>query len=215
MKKKNFNYAFSNKRMEKYIRRYPKGNKALILYQANIELSEALYPTLAVLEVALRNAVHRVMTARFGQEDWFGQLAAIPGLNNLNPYILKASQLIVARKEQLSPSKIVAELTLGFWVKLFNATYERILWKNIKFAFLYLPKAQKLRNRVAPPLNRFRQLRNRISHHEPICWNLTKLKNLHDELVQVIGWINPSLPPWLATFDRFDEVYTDTMTKLR
>jgi hypothetical protein len=214
MKKKTFIYAFSDKRMEKYIRRYPQGNKALILYRANIELSEALYPTLAVFEVALRNAVHRVMIAKFGQEDWLGQLASTPGLSNLDPYILKASQLIVARKEQLSPSKIVAELTLGFWIKLFNSEYKHLLWKNLRRAFPHLPKNQRLRNHVAPPLNRFRLIRNRISHQEPICWNLTQLKKLHDELVQVIGWIHPKLPPWLATFDRFDEVYKNTMTKL-
>jgi hypothetical protein len=215
MKKKIFEQVFSEKRMEKYLKQFPDVNKAFILYRANIELSEALYPALATFEVAFRNAVHRVMTAQFGQEDWFALLTATPGLGGLKPYISKASKQIAVRKEVLDPSKIVAELTMGFWVKLFNVNYERILWKNLKFVFPHWPKNQRLRKNVAPPLNRFRLLRNRIFHQEPVCWDLKNLQKLHDELVQVIGWIHPDLPQWLATFDKFDEVYKDTVKKLR
>ncbi len=38
--------------------------------------------------------------------------------------------------EVITPSKIVAELTLGFWVSLLNAEYERILWKDLRRPFI-------------------------------------------------------------------------------
>jgi hypothetical protein len=41
---------------------------------------------------------------------------------NLNDYITRADQQIAQRKEISSPDKIIAELSLGFWVVLFNKT---------------------------------------------------------------------------------------------
>lgn len=38
----------------------------VVNYFLNIELSEALYPTLQAFEVALRNSVHRALSQHFG-----------------------------------------------------------------------------------------------------------------------------------------------------
>lgn len=46
-------------------------NEALIAYSWNIELSQALYPSLQVLETTLRNSLHRVITENFKTEQWF------------------------------------------------------------------------------------------------------------------------------------------------
>ena len=39
---------------------------------------------------------------------------------------------------QIVPSKVIAEITLGFWVRLFNAEFERILWKDLRRAFPFM-----------------------------------------------------------------------------
>jgi hypothetical protein len=39
-----FEKTFSEKRMEKYFKRYADADKAMIHYQCNIELAEAFYP---------------------------------------------------------------------------------------------------------------------------------------------------------------------------
>lgn len=51
---------------------------------------------------------------------------------------------IVGRHESITPAKIVAELTLGFWVSLLNSEYERLLWKDLRRAFPYMPKSNLL-----------------------------------------------------------------------
>jgi hypothetical protein len=217
MTKKTFERAFSKQRTEKYFKLYPNTNQAISLYQSNIELAEALYPVMAVLEVALRNSINTTLVTLFGCNDWYVPMATLPALNNLSDYVCKACTQIAKRKEVVAPAKIIAELTLGFWVSLFNSNYERLLWKNLKFAFLHMPKKIRQRKKIVAILYKFRHLRNRISHHEPICWDikqLEQLNKLHADMIQLIGWINPKLPPWLATFDRFDEVYNNTMTKL-
>jgi len=200
-----FEKAFSEKRVEKYFRQNS-DIQAIKHYQNNIELSESFYPCIAVFEVLLRNAIDRELKNLFGREDWYAVFPTTPGLTDLNKYISQANRQIANRKETPTPSKIVAELTLGFWVSLFNVEYERVLWKDLRKVFPSMPKRERQRKKVAPPLNRFRTFRNRIFHHEPIAWNLTRLHQIHTEILSVIEWLNKDIAFWLKSFDRFENV---------
>ena len=193
--------------MERYFALYPNDeDKAIRHYQSNIQLTEAFYTSLSVLEVALRNALSRELETMTGREDWYTIFPNTPGLTNLNRYVTQAAKQIAGRHEQITSSKIIAELTLGFWVSLLNAEYERLLWKDLRRAFPYLPKKERQRKNVSAPLNRFRAFRNRVFHNESICWNLRRVQEIHSELLLLLGWINKDLPKWLTNFDRFDEV---------
>ena len=94
-----------------------------------------------------------------GREDWYAVFPTTPGLSNLNRYITKASKQIAGRHEIVTPSKIIAELTLGFWVSLLNAEYELLLWKHLRRAFPYMPKHLRQRKNVSSPLNSFRSIK--------------------------------------------------------
>ena len=91
-------------------------------------------------------------------------------------------------------------------MSLFNVEYERILWKDLRRVFPNIPKTQRQRKIVTPPLNRFRSFRNRIFHHEPICWNLGTVEQIHEEILSLLYWINEDIPSWIASFDRFNTV---------
>ncbi len=193
--------------MERYFILYPNDeSRAVKHYQSNIKLTEAFYTSLSVLEVALRNALSRELKTMTGRDDWYVIFANTPGLTNLNKYITQASKQIAGRHEQITTSKIIAELTLGFWVSLLNAEYERLLWKDLRRAFPYIPKKDRKRKNVSAPLNRFRTFRNRVFHNESICWNMKKVQEIHDELLLVLEWINKDLPEWLKEIDRFENV---------
>jgi len=172
---------FSAERMQKYFALRPGDEpKSILHYQCNIQVSEALYPVISVMEVALRNSVNRELTIKFNGPDWYNHFSTTPGLNNLVKEISTAQYQITMRHELVTPSKIVAELTLGFWVRLFNAEYERVLWKDLRRAFPYLQKIDRQRHKVSAPLNNFRNIRNRIFHNEPICWNFSRLVGWED-----------------------------------
>ena len=193
--------------MERYFILYPNDeSRAVKHYQSNIKLTEAFYTSLSVLEVALRNALSRELKTMTGRDDWYAIFANTPGLTNLNKYITQATKQIAGRHEQITTSKIIAELTLGFWVSLLNAEYERLLWKDLRRAFPYIPKKDRKRKNVSAPLNRFRAFRNRVFHNESICWNMKKVQEIHDELLLVLEWINKYLPEWLKEIDRFENV---------
>lgn len=193
--------------MERYFILYPNDeSRAVKHYQSNIKLTEAFYTSLSVLEVALRNALSRELKTMTGRDDWYVIFANTPGLTKLNKYITQATKQIAGRHEQITTSKIIAELTLGFWVSLLNAEYERLLWKDLRRAFPYIPKKDRKRKNVSAPLNRFRAFRNRVFHNESICWNMKKVQEIHDELLLVLEWINKDLPEWLTEIDRFENV---------
>ena len=45
--------------------------------------------------------------------------------------VLAAKDKLTAAGKPIEAGRIVAELSLGFWVALFNAPYETPLWRNI------------------------------------------------------------------------------------
>jgi hypothetical protein len=210
-----FKKVFSAERMQRYLDAH-QGNeaKAILHYRLNIEVSESFYPTLSVLEVALRNAIDKELRNKFQIDEWYSRFATTPGLANLIEDITSAQQKISRRNELITPSKIVAELTLGFWVRLFNREFELILWKDLRKAFPFMPKQHRQRGHISAPLNNVRTLRNRIFHNEPILWNFNRLQEIHSEILTVIGWINKDIPAWIQPFDRFDAVLNDVKNKL-
>lgn len=202
--------VFSTQRMEKYFNHYPDDDERAILhYKSNIELSESFYPVLSMFEVALRNSLNRELTEHFGTSDWYLKIGSVNGLRNLKNSINTAKKHIANRDETITANKVVAELTLGFWVRLLNTEYERILWKPLRKSFPYLDKRQRQRNKVSAPVNKIRNFRNRVFHHEPISWRLDKLEETHHRIIKVMGWINKDLPGLANTIDRAPKVIND------
>ena len=199
--------AFSSQRLEKYINLY-NGDvmKVAAHYKANIALSESLYTSLSVFEVTLRNALSKELERMMGRKDWYSVFPSNPALKSLTSEVTVAIRHISHRGEMVSPDKIIAELTFGFWVTLLNSEYELSLWKSLRLAFPHMPKKDRKRKNVSSPCNALRKLRNRVFHHESICWDLDYITDIHNRLVMVLGWINTDMPSWLDEVDHFCKV---------
>lgn len=210
-----FEATFSEARLRPYFDRYPTNPKAAIKhYEANIRLSESLLPCLSVFEVTLRNALIRELERIAGQKEWYIRFNKHPVLKSLYKYVYIASKHIRARGESVTADKINGELTLGFWVSLFNAEYEKYLWKDLRRAFPCLQKSDRKRKTVSAPLNAIRSLRNRVFHNESISWSIPHLTSLHEMIIRVIEWMNPRVPIWLTHIDRFNSVSRQTKWRM-
>ena len=212
MKKQRFNKLFFEKcfsvaRMRPYFNRYSGDErKAIRHYEQNIQLAESLGPSLSVFEVTLRNALIQELEIMAGQKEWYRAFNSQSSLYSLNKYITTAEHHIIARGETITADKINGELTLGFWVSLFNAEHEKYLWKHLRRAFPNLPKSERQRKNVSAPLNAIRTLRNRVYHNEAISWNIRRLTTLHQTIIRVISWMNIALPQWLLKVDHYKRV---------
>lgn len=72
------------------------------------------------------------------------------------------------RREQIAVTdgKVIAELTLYFWKRLYGPDYEQSLWRTcLKKTF---PNKKLKRAMIADSLEIIYQSRNRVAHHEPV-----------------------------------------------
>ncbi len=176
--------------------------KAYRLYKANIELSEAFYPVLSVLEISLRNAINEQLKQYFNDPYWFKN--HLP--REFQPFIIEAEQKILSQRKTVTADKIIAELNFGFWNRLFNRNYTGLLWKPLRLIFKNTPKHLRQRDTVADYLYRIRKLRNRIYHYEPIFRNLQDVEKQYNEMLSFIAWLDRDLPKLLDDIDRFKEI---------
>ncbi len=176
--------------------------KAYRLYKANIELSEAFYPVLSVLEICLRNAINEQLKQYFNDPYWFKN--HLP--REFQPFIAEAEQKILSQRKTVTADKIIAELNFGFWNRLFNRNYTGLLWKPWRLIFKNTPKHLRQRDTIADYLFRIRKLRNRIYHYEPIFRNLQDVEKQYNEMLSFIAWLDRDLPKLLDDIDRFKEI---------
>jgi hypothetical protein len=161
--------GLSEARLEAY-RAHPAEPLEAVLgrYRWNAALSMALYPALGLLEVTLRNTLHRAIAGEYGTETWYDLIPTKLASWEQKSIVFAKDELRKKQKPD-EPGRVVAELSLGFWVSLLGTDYEQQLWpKLLKTAFPYLPRSRRTRATVAGRFQEIRRLRNRVSHHEPI-----------------------------------------------
>jgi hypothetical protein len=184
--------------------------KALRLYTWNTAVSAAFYGPLQGLEVALRNALHRELTAAHGPA-WYDDPAC--GLDaGALVRIAAAGDNLRRSGYVVDPPHIVAELPFGFWVSLLGRggraptlgaprrNYEMTLWRPcLHRAFRH---ARLRRTEAHRPLDYLRTFRNRIAHHEPIFTR--HLEADYGSLLTVTGWICPRTREWIEHHSRVE-----------
>ena len=202
--------AFSPERIGTYLRAVQGDrDQALRLYTWNTAVCAAFYGPLQALEVALRNAMHRELTARYG-EKWYDNPAA--GLDRgARERIADARMTALRASHDATPARVVATLAFGFWVTLLGrgarierdgpkADYEKTLWRPaLRGAFSH-HSAPLTRRQAHEPLDALRALRNRIAHHEPVF--ARPLREDHDRVREVTGWISPAVRAWIEQHSR-------------
>lgn len=153
-------------------------------YAWNMDLGSALYMPLQILEVALRNSLHSALTQHHGGNERWYQLRYAFQEQETWDKVQKTTRR-VAKVTNLSspdaPGRVVAQLDFGFWTTLLTSQYGKPtavrrnwtpLWPSlIPIAFPFFPNptnSRRDRSAIAERFDNIRQLRNRVSHHEPI-----------------------------------------------
>jgi len=153
------------------------------------------------LEIAFRNTIHNRLRSDLGRDDWYD----IPGL--LKSYeanlVQKARVNIFKTKKPLIADRVVAELTMGFWVTLLDKKYEKDFWNpHIWKCFPHGPKPD--RRLMHKRLLKIRDLRNRIAHHEPIF--RLNLRVESEKVLNVLKTICPISTCWVRSTHSLPQV---------
>lgn len=174
-------------------------SRAIELYTLNAILSESLQAPLHMLEVALRNRIHNVMTVAYG-EAWFDE--ACYQANPVQADMLaKARREIADARKPETPGRLVAALTFGYWTAMVGQQYEDLWQATLKGIARREDGKGLTRKQFSKPLGPIRTLRNRIAHHEPVLhWDLTKH---YATILQLTHWLSPVAAQWCRDISRF------------
>jgi hypothetical protein len=147
-------------------------DKALEMYEKEIELSFYFLRDISHFEILLRNSYDKVLKEKYNS-NWlldenspvskklFSNSGKDANLYNRQ----KIEEAKIKSRKSSNHDKILAELTLGFWSRLTDNIHEHSLWsKYLHYAY---PKGTN-RKEIHKSLEHIRIIRNRIAHNEPI-----------------------------------------------
>lgn len=180
MKYADFENAFSAARLNKY-RKACNGNdtKALTLYRHNVKLCQKFYGVLNVFEIVLRNAINKHYALHFNDADWIFHQLQVGGMLEHSPQQKDVLDEInkMANDNKYTPDKVVSSVSFGFWTYMFTKVPFRLGNQSLLHIF---PNRQVGLGQKAifKELQQIKQFRNRIAHHEPICFDATGRKSM-------------------------------------
>lgn len=177
--------------------------KAMTLYRKNLKLSQELFTIISCFEVALRNAIDKHYTHIFGV-NWLLN-AVSPGGRFDNPNCRVTKKTIDEVLQQLgsnySHNKLVAGLGFGFWRYHFSSHQYRVMGQSLLNIFGARPQSslsmQYNASFIFNQLAQINKIRNRIAHHEPICFlnkhqtkDTTYARQHYSLILQLFQWMS-------------------------
>lgn len=172
---------------------------ALALYAWNAQVSAAMLAPLHMCEVVIRNAVSEALATVYGPQ-WPWSHVFEASLPNPRVGFNARRELMRSRAHQLSTGKVIAELKMVFWQKMFTARFDTRIWNpHLRTVMPYLDQiktVQDLRRLIHTDLEQLRELRNRIAHHEPI-FKRTLVSDF-TKIQELIAFRCPTTSAWMV-----------------
>lgn len=177
--------------------------KTMTLYRLNLNLSQEVFTLLRCFEVAIRNSIDAVLIASLGK-DWLrdavmpGGIFDIPACHD-SANIIRKAYTRLQRNDSYTHSKLLAEMEFGVWKYMFANPQYRVTGRTLLSIFPNKPRstAQCQYNNIFNELNGINILRNRIAHHEPICFTLRQpvigtsyILNAYQRLHTIFMWMS-------------------------
>lgn len=179
MKYKEFEEIISTDRMRRYVLACGGDEqKGRTLYRYNLTLSGEMLKIISCFEVTLRNLINRTLVPYLGN-DWLRD-SSLPGGIFDNPKTLGTQKIIGKAYSGLNssgiytPTKLMAEMEFGIWKYMYSGPQYIATGQKLLSVFPAKPKSTpslRIDNKfIFNELDRINQIRNRIAHHEPICF---------------------------------------------
>ena len=162
---------YSEARMSKYYKACAGDKfKTMQLYRYNLRLCQRFYGVLSLFEVILRNAVNEHYTNYYSDKDWIIHQTDSGKLLAEDRQMIQENESGFRKHGVYSNDKMVASFTMGFWTFLFTKNNYK---KGGKTLLKIFPNKAKGKNQadIYLDLTHIREFRNRIAHHEPICFD--------------------------------------------
>ena len=222
MKFNEFQAIISKERLQRYLTACSGDTKkTMTLYRLNLNLSQEVFTLLSCFEVAIRNSIDAVMIAHLGN-DWLrdavlpGGIFDIPGCRD-SANIIRKAYARLQRNNCYTHSKLLAEMEFGVWKYMFANPQYRVTGRKLLSIFPNKPRStvqcQYNNTYMFNELDGINILRNRIAHHEPICFALRQsaigtsyILNAYQRLHTLFLWMGIDSHALLYGLDHVQQV---------
>lgn len=165
-----------------------------MLYFWNMDVSSAFLPLLAQTEVCLRNRIVARLEAEYG-DAWWDALHFQDQLGSRGKgIVLRAANDLRKSQKIVTTGRMTAALSFGFWANMLLPKYAEPLWHNFPLCFPDAPSGSSQPN-LYELVKRNQELRNRITHHEPILGR--DLSKDFSEARKLLSWMAPEVEIWM------------------
>ena len=200
--------------------------RAMTLYRYNLKLSQEMFTIISCFEVSLRNKIDKEMRLHFGTDRLRDMI--LPGGPLYYDHRVEGSRKIIEkaynglmREGRYTHSKLLAEMEFGVWKFMFNNVQYRLLGRHLLNIFPNKPTSSAL-NRydntyIFNELDTINKLRNRIAHHEPICFgqpvhiDVQKARECYNKMIKLLQWMGIDHRSLLYGLDHIDNVCTQIL----
>ena len=176
--------------------------RTLNLYRANVRLSGSLLAILGMFEVVLRNKIDAHYKAQYppgpGGTGWLLD-ATLPGgfltQHGCHNSAIKINQAYSDLGVHYTHDRLVATLSFGFWKYLFKGN-QYMAGRNTLLSIF--PNKPRHTNQAAvfSKLDKINDLRNRVAHHEPVCFGAVNTistvycRSHFQDIIDLLQWMN-------------------------
>lgn len=220
MKYQEFEQIMSSPRMSRYLTACGGQSKqAMTLYRLNLRLSQELFTIISCFEVTLRNSIDNHYSAIHGS-DWLRTSVQQGGIFDNRGTQLSANIIQdVIRNLGLhySHNKVVAGLGFGFWRYLFAPNQYQTAGRTLLRIFPARPRSSATMQYnnlfVFNQLAQINEIRNRVAHHEPICFlngrtvkDTIFVRQHYASILQLFQWMSIDEAALLYGLDHINRV---------
>lgn len=182
-----------------------------------------MFALISVFEVSLRNKIDKEMRNIHGN-DWLRDFVMPGGIFDTDQRVEGTKKIIkkayegLLRNGRYAHSKLLAEMEFGVWKFMFNNVQYRLSGRCLLNIFpnkpTSTPSCHYDNTFVYNELDKINALRNRIAHHEPICFGYSypvtistqRATDCYGTMMNLYQWMGVSTQDLLYGLDHIAEV---------
>ena len=229
MKYCDFEEILSEDRMRRYVKACG-GNKkkGMTLYRYNLNLAGEMLKIISCFEVALRNRIDQILNPVFGK-DWLRDSCMPQGIFD-SPRTTGTQKIILRaytdleNKGAYTPTKLMAEMEFGVWKYMYSGPQYAATLQKLLAVFPNKPKSSasaRIDNKyIFNELDRINLIRNRIAHHEPICFaanlpllSLNYIDTVYQRILELFSWMGINGRKLLYGIDHIPKIREEIISK--
>ena len=190
--------------------------KALLLYRRNIRIAMEMFAVVGAFEIALRNSIDNIMVKHFGH-DWLRDSILPGGIFDTpkcrdHARIIRSTYEKLMRHNQYTHTHLLSKMEFGIWKYMFSSPQFRATNRVLLQVFPNKPtstrKIQYNNTFIFNELDHVNSLRNRIAHHEPICFHTgyasittIYIDFIYNKILTLFEWLNVDAKDYLFGLD--------------